>query len=419
MTKNIVLITRSFSPQNTGFANAAAAFYEVLRSMPGVHVSVITLAKCSSDHPDDPKIFRAKTENYFLSKLFGIAISFVSKARICPSCAVVLSAWTNDWLMYQMFKKICIVNKPDQIIFETNVFPFLGPRLIKEYGDKVSFRLHSTEDTELLYYSRSFNYKSLLVKNRVFGFCRDVSNVYSTNAYHLEFFKEKILGNNPLIIYDKSYYVIPNAVKESINSNISLRFEEIISRKFVLFLGKLSKEGWMQKGLGDIISALAYVACKPTEFPSGIPENFILVVIGKGAMESHFIDKVNNYNLSKHIVHIRETQSDETNLLIKHSSFVMVPSRFEGQSMFLTEVLCAGKPIITTSGTGSSDLVSNNNGYLVEIGNVRQLASACFGLWNQNQANIDTMGRNSRVLYERSYSYKAVAEKVKELLFDF
>lgn len=416
----VVIVARAFSPDNTGFANAASALFDVLSRLENKQVSVVTLTKKDGlTQEGSDKIYRAREKYPRFNRSIGLLTTLLRRTKFLKKLAVYLRAWGNDWILYRTFKKNCSSPPPSCIIFETNVFPFMGPKVLSEYGARVAFRLHSTEDMELLYFSRSHNFKSLWIKKRVLKFCSKVENVLSTNSYHIKFFQEKILGGNPLEVWSKKYSVIPNAVKSMRAENMILESIDRVRGKYALFLGKLSPEGWHQKGLSDLVEAISLNSGYSPANLRSIPEDLSIVVVGQGVMEKEFLARIKTKGVEKHFLHIKKTNREETAWLLYNASFVVLPSRFEGQSMFLTEALSLGKPIITTIGTGASDLVSNKNGLLVPVGDSGQLREAILDLWLMRDPELQEMGGNSIALFESAYTPEAVAKIAEQELKRF
>ena len=108
------------------------------------------------------------------------------------------------------------------------------------------------------------------------------------------------------------------------------------------------------------------------------------------------------------IIFIKNNKVKEIEL---QSDIILLPSRCEGMSMFATEAIAAGKPLIGTSGNGLEILCENGyNGYLVSEYDYIRMAEAIIRLCSSKELLL-TMSDNSQKLYFKNCSYQAVASK--------
>jgi glycosyltransferase involved in cell wall biosynthesis len=97
--------------------------------------------------------------------------------------------------------------------------------------------------------------------------------------------------------------------------------------------------------------------------------------------------------------------------LYRRSAIVVLPSYREGFPKALIEACAVGRPIVTTNVPGCREVVDHGeNGFVVEKGNVHQLAEAILVLL-EDQALRESMGLKSREIAEREYSIHQVVEK--------
>ena len=86
-------------------------------------------------------------------------------------------------------------------------------------------------------------------------------------------------------------------------------------------------------------------------------------------------------------------------MIIGASIFAMA-SNFEGMSNSLIEAMCLGLPCISTRVSGAVDLIKNDdNGLLVDIGNVNQLSIALSKLAENEEFRLK-IGKNATRLYD-------------------
>ncbi len=414
--KLVVLYARVFYPSNTGFGNSATALAECISKIPSIELVVVTSQKINSAEKElsGAKIIRVSKDGYFLIKILNTPFikKIVTKLKLS-----IFYDWIVEMEQYRLALPYLRQKNLSLILFETNLYPFLGPCVVRKFPKKTAIRLHSTVDTESLVYGKKTLRKKIYQK-RIFSFCKECQIITSTNTYHLNFFKKNILKNNPFDIWSKIHYaMIPNSVGR-INFNFleKKRFlvhkQRNLPKQYCFMVGKLSVAGWVQKGSSDIIKALWYLKKK-----NKLPSSFKIIIVGIGSEENRLRKIILSSGLKEYVKHISKTSREETLSLIKNSKFVVLPSRFEGQSMFLTEALMIGKPIITTSNTGGSAMVNENkNGLLVEIGNIKSLADSLLTLWLKSDRDLSVMGRHSKEIYSKRFSEKKIQELIINLI---
>lgn len=157
-------------------------------------------------------------------------------------------------------------------------------------------------------------------------------------------------------IANKKIRVIPNPISESLSKQRKL---DCPKSQIILNVGRLT---W-QKNQKMLIRAFGRIA----------PENWKLMIVGKGKLESELINEIESSGMS-HAIELIGPNSEIHELYIKASIFAF-PSRFEGFPNALLEALHFGIPSISTDCPyGPSELIaSGKNGFLVESENQAQL----------------------------------------------
>ena len=98
--------------------------------------------------------------------------------------------------------------------------------------------------------------------------------------------------------------------------------------------------------------------------------------------------------------------------ILKNYDLYALISDKEGLPIGIIEALRAGLPILISNVGGCSELI-NNNGYLVEKGNLNNLKNKLRILYNKIDT-LEQLGHNSRLLYESEF----MANKMIEKTFD-
>jgi glycosyltransferase involved in cell wall biosynthesis len=139
-----------------------------------------------------------------------------------------------------------------------------------------------------------------------------------------------------------------------------------VGKKIILHISSLDTA---QKNVYGIIDATAKVAESRTDFE--------LHILGKGKEFEALKKYTASLNLLDSIIHFHGFVSDEEKgSYIKKSAFHVLFSNFEGQSVVTAESICYGRPVIATRCGGPEDFVNEQNGMLIEPGNVMELANA-------------------------------------------
>ena len=420
--KTVILFCRHFFPSNSGFANASTALAQCLSALPGVRLVVITPAGIQQHEKEyeGATVLRVKRNGRRWASLLNRALDAPFISRMLAS---LRASWLSRWLTENELYRIALpyLESPDLaiVIFETNLYPFLGPRVNEKLPLKTVIRLHSTEDTEKLAYWKDKERQTPIIKSRVLKFCRECSVITATNSYHIEFFKRVLLEGNVFDIWNKRHYDVipitlgpPEYLNALLEEPISLPDIQALPSGYCLIIGKLSAAGWVQKGFSDLIKAVQRLKEKGT-----LATAFRLVIVGKGTEEPRLTRMIRSARLEQHIIHIRETSRAETFSLIRQSRFVILPARFEGQSVFLAEALYTCRPIITTRRTGASHNVeAGRNGVLIDAGDIGGLADAIDTLWAAPEEELLRMGKQSREIYESRLAFHKVQEALVRLM---
>jgi glycosyltransferase involved in cell wall biosynthesis len=109
---------------------------------------------------------------------------------------------------------------------------------------------------------------------------------------------------------------------------------------------------------------------------------------------------------------IDEMPYQEVATEIKTADAGVLFSYSESQSCVVLEWLCAGLPVITSKVGGVPELISKENGILVESNNIQQLADAMNELI-ENKSNYNSIEISKKAI--QKYSYESVGKKINEI----
>ncbi len=132
--------------------------------------------------------------------------------------------------------------------------------------------------------------------------------------------------------------------------------------------------------------------------------------IGDGELREELQAQVARLNLGQHI-HFLGNRNDVSDLLAASELFVL-PSLWEGLSMALLEAMAAGKPIVATAVSGTTQvMVPGETGLIVPPGDSQALASAIIHILSDPAQEAQFMGQTARRYVEIHYSAQKQADE--------
>lgn len=376
MSIKVLFITPDFYPHSTGFANACTNLVKAIAEFGGEKYKVYVYTEVPLNLLNHSEIAGIEVFRYKRKKYNKFTRIKAEKER------------------YNVVKKLIESKKIDIIFFETNTFPFLQLWLLQEYGKKVFVRIHSTADTEVQVFYEKPTLGSQITYKYIRKFMKNVSNVVATSDFYLDFIKKYYYHQNVYTIWgDKSYSKIYNTAGNDIVVS------QATGQNIFLTMGKMSANGVVQKGITDLIKAVYLLKDK-----NRLPNDFKLVIIGEGECSKRVKRYIEQYGLEGRIKMISKATHQEIYDYISKSKATILLSRYEGQSMFITESLAFGKPLLLSDKNGMSDMIIDGyNGFLVKTGNPYDAEEKILKIMKCSQKEITGFGMNSRKLYENNF----------------
>lgn len=122
-------------------------------------------------------------------------------------------------------------------------------------------------------------------------------------------------------------------------------------------------------------------------------------IYGDGDQEKFLLEKIKEYKLEKNLI-LKGLSKEIDIILPKYSMFVLT-SYYEGLPLVLLEAKTASLPIISFDcPTGPSEIINNNeNGYIVENGNIREMAKKILDLIEDKEKRIYFSKNSDNNLY--------------------
>lgn len=287
-------------------------------------------------------------------------------------------------------------NAYDLIFCETGDEPLLYYFLPKWVMQKVVVRFHSTSDTEYLHVGKHKKYKLRKLFWKWLASSK-IKHICATNAYHLNYAINKVLHQPKL----QTQHVVTNIITTT-STEVKPPKETI---EFFM-LGRMDEEGYKQKGFDDLLRALPYV------HDAFSTKHARLTIIGNGTMYGEFKEQLKSYPYVTLYHEMKNTQVQE---LLSQSDVVLLPSRYEGVSMFALEALATGNAVIYTNTGGLIDMV-NGNGILIEPNQPKQLAEAMLELLHH--PNLLQLKQQSKVVAQQRFSAQVQLQQFNTLMVE-
>jgi len=377
--KKILFYCHVFYPQQSGYSHAFQnLIFSLLETYKDYHITVVT------PHP---------LGNYPELKKERLKI-----IRLKPKIKIKkIRYFINSFFYAKEVSRIFKQNNYDILIIETFDEAIFLSFLEKEVYNKLAVRVHSTSETEYTFFENKFFFliRRVLIKNVIL---KRIKWILSTNSYHIDFVKKYYFKGNQIKIGNVSFFLVSNTLfsENNLYGNINLTPSKNLK---VFLLGRLDDLGFNQKGFQDFIYALRLIGDKAKIFD--------ITIVGRGQNKEKLMKLskgINNINFIDSLPH------KEVINYLKKSDIVVLPSRYEGLSMFALEAIATGNLCIFSKTGGLVDLI-DNNGYLFEPQNIEELAKILDRLSKMDKHEIEKMKKNSIELFNKKFAPHIIAEK--------
>jgi len=391
----ILVVAPDFYPTNGGYANAIGNFVNEMGKDGELEVLIYTPIA--------------------LGKMREINIPRVSFIR-CPAGNFLLASGIWEIKSYFKIKTILKKENIDCIFFETAEFGLLGYLLSYSFKN-ILVRIHACTETEVAIWGAGFynRYRSYFVR----AFFKKVRWVISTNSYHIQFYKEFFLGNNIYEVAKRRFFVIPNIVyRDETNIEKKVLLDKyvdtergLMGKKIFFTLGRLNSVGLIQKGIEDLLYAVALLK---QEVPEKTLQNICIFVVGEGEYKMYIRNLAKRLGINQFFIFIDKVEHRDILGFLRISNGTILLSRFEGLSMFALEALAQGSPLLLSKGGGLADLVvDGRNGFFIEPQNIESIKNSLNELINLCPEDMERMQEQSLRIYHENFSPADIVKKFK------
>lgn len=261
---------------------------------------------------------------------------------------------------------------------------YLYLRLIKKAGKKVIIHIHSGE--YLVFYDRLGKFGKKIVEH----FLQQADMVLALSNGWKQKFEERFLI--------QTCTVLNNGIDVSKFQTSFTKPAE--HQNAFLMLGKLET----RKGVYDLIDAI--------EIAVGKNSKLSFCLAGDGEIEK--VQRlVKEKKLEKYITIPGWIDEKKKIEYLKNTSSVILASYHEGLPMCILEGMAAGKAIISTTVGAIPEVVAEENGILVEPGNVHSLAEALLKC-SENLEILEDMSENNKKKAADTFSIERMHEQLAE-----
>lgn len=169
----------------------------------------------------------------------------------------------------------------------------------------------------------------------------------------------------------------------------------------LLFVGRLDFE---LKGLDLLVESMKKIKM-------AVPD-FELTVVGEGKGKKRFLEEIEKYQLSSHVIFIGQTTDVIT--YYQNASVVVLPSRQESFGLVVTEAMECGVPVVAYETDGPSEIIKNGeNGFLIEKYNTDIFADKIIELCLNEQLRY-SMAKKA-IQRAQDFSLDKILEKWKQI----
>ncbi|SJZ46828.1 glycosyltransferase [Selenihalanaerobacter shriftii] len=224
-----------------------------------------------------------------------------------------------------------------------------------------------------------------------------IANSKSTQETILENTSQWLSEEKIEIIYNgiKLDQVKESGIKTDIRKEFGISQDEIL----IANVGRLSK----QKGHEYLIATVKRLIDKGLD-------NFKVLVVGKGELESEIKKEVEDLGLNDYII-FTGFRTDIYNIM-RQMDFLLHTALWEGFGFVIAEAMAVGKPVVSTDVSNISEImVDGETGYLAESKNPDDIADKVIKMIDTSQRQ--EMGRLGKEIIENNFGFKKMIDRLE------
>lgn len=379
------------------------------KGVEGVHIYEMVRALCNLGH-DVTVVSPAGVEGYSKGKAAGGLVSRGSQVEVksifkviskympemCFELAEILYNFAADRKISRILKE----KKYDFIYERYAIFNWAGVKAAKTNNIPILLEINYTSYTPL-YRKRNVLLKPLAhwIDRKIF---RKINGFIAVSTYLKNHLVE-------LQVPAKKVIVLANAADpdkfspEVSGARIRKRYN-IQDKKVIGFSGGF----YPWHGLNLLIKV--FIDLKRNY------ENIVLMLIGEGPLKEQLERKVNEYNMTKHVIFTGKVDQEKLPEYIATFDIAVMPdSNNYGSPMKVYEYMAMGKPVVAPIlGPLEDGIKHGENGFLFRQKDEKELAKALADLIN-NDTVREKIGKAGRENILSDHTWQINAEKIIEL----
>jgi glycosyltransferase involved in cell wall biosynthesis len=192
----------------------------------------------------------------------------------------------------------------------------------------------------------------------------------------------------------------PELAARPSRSRMEERWPVLRGQRWVVFLSRLHPK----KGLDVLLQAWAQARR---------PDNAVLVIAGSDLIGYRRVVErfIREFNLEQSVCLPGEVRGEDKDALLANAELLVLPSHSENFGMVIAEAMSWARPVIASTATPWSEVVTRGAGWWVAP--ERDAFSAAIeAALAMPREHLDAMGRAGRALVETSYTWSAAARLV-------
>lgn len=158
-----------------------------------------------------------------------------------------------------------------------------------------------------------------------------------------------------------------------------------------------------RKGVKEFLEAIEIIQQKSSS-------NLRISIAGKGPLSTDVDKTSEKYGDVEYLGYISEEEKRE---MLSKGSIYVLPSYAEGLPISLLEAMAGGNAVVTTKVGSIPEVITSENGILVEPGDADQLADALLHLL-ESPETVERMAHTNRDVVETKYSWSSVSNQLQE-----
>lgn len=139
------------------------------------------------------------------------------------------------------------------------------------------------------------------------------------------------------------------------------------------------------------------------DFQKNLKDDVRLIIGGDGPERDLLENLIKKYNLTNKVSLPGKIKREDICDFYETCSIFVCSSEIETFSIVTAEALYLGVPVIATRCGGPEDMITESNGLLVDVNNIKQMADAMGYIYKHyNKYNKELIAKNARIMFDKN-----------------